>query len=93
MANPWTFLREAALKASKGRWCAVGSWIENEREDVRDICDCSFGGEDYSDEATADARYIELAQPRNVLTLIGERNRLARRVAALERELVKSARR
>lgn len=41
-------LYAAAEKATKGNWINVGAWVENERDDLKDICDCRpNGNEDY----------------------------------------------
>ncbi|WP_322086053.1 ead/Ea22-like family protein [Burkholderia sp. BCC1999] len=66
-------LQAAAEKATKGNWINVGAWVENERDDLKDICDCRpTGNEDY-DQALRDATYIALANPDTILRLLLER--------------------
>lgn len=65
-------LRKLAKAATKGNWIAVGYWVENERDDLKDICDCAPNGNEEGGSVVADAQYIAAAQPSTVLWLIEE---------------------
>ncbi|HDR9011045.1 TPA: ead/Ea22-like family protein [Burkholderia vietnamiensis] len=66
-------LQAAAEKATKGNWINVGAWVENERDDLKDICDCRPNGTEDYDQALRDATYIALANPDTILRLLLER--------------------
>ncbi|HGL6719961.1 DUF551 domain-containing protein [Burkholderia contaminans] len=69
-------LQAAAEKATKGNWINVGAWVENERDDLKDICDCRPNGNEDYDQALRDATYIALANPDTILRLLFERRTL-----------------
>ncbi|MGR8018919.1 ead/Ea22-like family protein [Burkholderia cenocepacia] len=67
-------LQAAAEKATKGSWINVGAWVENEHDDLKDICDCRPNGNDDYEQALRDAAYIALANPDTILRLLLERS-------------------
>ncbi len=67
-------LQAAAQKATKGSWINVGAWVENEDDDLKDICDCRPNGNEDYEQATLDAAYIALANPDTILRLLLERS-------------------
>ncbi|WP_175898245.1 ead/Ea22-like family protein [Burkholderia cepacia] len=66
-------LQAAAEKATKGNWINVGAWVENEHDDLKDICDCRPNGNEDYEQALHDAAYIALANPNVILRLLAER--------------------
>ncbi|AJY27769.1 ead/Ea22-like family protein [Burkholderia thailandensis 34] len=66
-------LQAAAEKATKGSWINVGAWVENEHDDLKDICDCRPNGNEDYEQALRDAAYIALANPDTILRLLRER--------------------
>ncbi|WP_321929412.1 ead/Ea22-like family protein [Burkholderia cenocepacia] len=67
-------LQAAAEKATKGSWLNVGAWVENENDDLKDICDCRPNGNEDYEQALRDAAYIALANPDTILRLLLERS-------------------
>ncbi|MGN8190598.1 ead/Ea22-like family protein [Burkholderia sp. 22088] len=67
-------LQAAAEKATKGSWINVGAWVENENDDLKDICDCRPNGNEDYEQALRDAAYIALASPDTILRLLLERS-------------------
>ncbi|MGS0982015.1 MULTISPECIES: ead/Ea22-like family protein [Burkholderia] len=65
-------LQAAAEKATKGNWINVGAWVENEDDDLKDICDCRPNGSEDYDQASRDAAFIALAHPDTILRLLSE---------------------
>ncbi|AXF21376.1 hypothetical protein CUJ89_13380 [Burkholderia pyrrocinia] len=65
-------LQAAAERATKGNWINVGAWVENERDDLKDICDCRPNGNEDDEQALLDAAYIALANPDTILRLLRE---------------------
>lgn len=65
-------LQAAAEKATKGSWINVGAWVENENDDLKDICDCRPNGNEDYEQALRDAAYIALANPDTILRLLHE---------------------
>ncbi|WP_175981388.1 ead/Ea22-like family protein [Burkholderia sp. BCC1630] len=63
-------LQTAAEKATKGSWINVGAWVENEHDDLKDICDCRPNGNEDYEQALRDAAYIALANPDTILRLL-----------------------
>lgn len=76
MADDLTPLYKLANQATKGRWIAVGTWVENERNDLPDIVCADFdddrGPDDSQAKRCADAEYIAAAQPEQIKNLIAE---------------------
>lgn len=76
------------MKFTKGKWIAVGAWVEHQKDNKADICSCNpedFGQEHYNrsyEEQCANAKLI--AQAPNMLKT------LKRLVAALESNLDQS---
>ncbi|MBR8202108.1 ead/Ea22-like family protein [Burkholderia vietnamiensis] len=66
-------LQAAAEKATKGNWINVGAWVENELDDLKDICDCRPNGNEDYEQALLDAAYIALANPDTILRLLLDR--------------------
>ncbi|WP_321846770.1 ead/Ea22-like family protein [Burkholderia cepacia] len=66
-------LQAAAEKATKGNWINVGAWVENEHDDLKDICDCRPNGNEDYEQALLDAAYIALANPDTILRLLRDR--------------------
>ncbi|WP_175739646.1 ead/Ea22-like family protein [Burkholderia ambifaria] len=66
-------LQAAAENATKGIWINVGAWVENEHDDLKDICDCRPNGNEDYEQARRDAAYIALANPDTILRLLLER--------------------
>ncbi|AOI94818.1 ead/Ea22-like family protein [Burkholderia sp. LA-2-3-30-S1-D2] len=66
-------LHAAAEKATKGNWINVGAWVENESDDLKDICHCRPNGNENYEQALLDAAYIALANPDTILRLLLER--------------------
>ncbi|RQT33456.1 ead/Ea22-like family protein [Burkholderia contaminans] len=73
ITNNYDALQAAAEKATKGNWINVGAWVENEHDDLKDICDCRPNGNEDYEQALLDATYIALANPDTVLRLLRER--------------------
>ncbi|WP_257835047.1 ead/Ea22-like family protein [Burkholderia glumae] len=65
-------LQAAAEKATKGTWINVGAWVENENDELKDICDCRPNGNEDYEQALLDAAYIALANPDTILRLLRE---------------------
>ncbi|RQR36334.1 MULTISPECIES: ead/Ea22-like family protein [unclassified Burkholderia] len=78
-------LQAAAEKATKGTWINVGAWVENGRDDLKDICDCRPNGNEDDEQALLDAAYIALANPDTILRLL--RNWRAAREVASQRHM------
>ena len=76
MKDDLSYLEACAKKATKGKWIAVGSWVENERDDMPDIVCTSHdhyrGPHDNFERRLADAEYIAAAQPEVIRQLIAE---------------------
>lgn len=80
MSDDYTYLYNLAKKATKGQWHAVGYHVENERDDLPDICrvDDVAGREnpdendDHDKQMCIDAEYIAAAQPKQILDMITE---------------------
>lgn len=77
-----TDLSNLAKAATQGGWIAVGTWVENTRNDLPDIVVQSAredrGPNDNEKRREADARYIAAANPSRVLELIAEIRELRR---------------
>ncbi|CAG9193304.1 hypothetical protein BGLA2_1080011 [Burkholderia gladioli] len=73
ITSDYDALQAAAEKATKGNWINVGAWVENERHDLKDICDCRPNGNEDYEQAVLDAAYIALANPNTILRLLFER--------------------
>ncbi|WP_186052767.1 ead/Ea22-like family protein [Burkholderia gladioli] len=73
ITSDYDALQAAAEKATKGNWINVGAWVENERDDLKDICDCRPNGNEDYEQAVLDAAYIALANPNTILRLLFER--------------------
>lgn len=74
ITSDYDALQAAAEKATKGNWINVGAWVENERDDLKDICDCRPNGNEDYEQAVLDAAYIALANPNTILRLLLERH-------------------
>ncbi|MGV0129538.1 ead/Ea22-like family protein [Burkholderia gladioli] len=72
ITSDYDALQAAAEKATKGNWINVGAWVENERDDLKDICDCRPNGSEDYEQAVLDAAYIALANPGTILRLLFE---------------------
>ena len=85
MKDYLTELLQHANKATKGNWVAVGLWVENEDDNLPDICEA--GSEDVPMEPhkydihCANAIYIAAAQPKVIKALIREIRALRKQVA------------
>ena len=85
MKDDLTELLQHANKATKGNWVAVGLWVENEDDNLVDICEA--GSEDVPmkrdkyDIHSANAAYIAAAQPKVIKALIREIRALRKQVA------------
>lgn len=66
--DDYTHLVRLARKATKGRWCAVGRQVENENDDLPDVCFVELG--ECREQDIANAEYIAAVQPRAVLAMI-----------------------
>ena len=77
-----TDLSNLAKAATQGGWIAVGTWVENTRNDLPDIVVQSAsedrGPNDNEKRRKADARFIAAANPSRVLELIAEIRELRR---------------
>lgn len=77
-----TDLSNLAKAATQGGWIAVGTWVENTRNDLPDIVVQSAredrGPNDNEKRREADARFIAAANPSRVLELIAEIRELRR---------------
>ena len=77
-----TDLSNLAKAATQGGWIAVGTWVENTRNDLPDIVVQSAsedrGPNDNEKRREADARFIAAANPCRVLELIAEIRELRR---------------
>ncbi|WP_175749779.1 ead/Ea22-like family protein [Burkholderia pyrrocinia] len=73
IASNYDALQAAAEKATKGNWINVGAWVENEHDDMKDICDCCPNGNEDYEQALLDAAFIALANPDTILQLLHER--------------------
>jgi len=77
-----TDLSKLARAATRGGWIAVGTWVENTRDDLPDIvvqpASEDRGPNDDEKRREADARFIAAANPSRVLELIAEIRELRR---------------
>jgi len=78
-----TYLSKLAEKATKGEWIAVGTWVENVRDDLPDIVTANHerGPNDSRSQMSADASYIAAANPQVVIGMIREIRALRRLLA------------
>lgn len=67
-----TFLYNAARKATKGNWIQVGAVVENDNDNLKDICDCRPHANENWKDAENDSAFIAAANPKVVLELIRE---------------------
>lgn len=84
MKDDLTVLLQHANKATKGDWHAVGFLVENEDDNLADICEA--GSEDAPMERnkydihSANAAYIAAAKPKVIKALIREIRALRKQV-------------
>ena len=76
MKDDLTYIENCARKATKGQWIAVGSWVENTKDNRPDIVctphDFDRGPRDSPKQRERDALYIAAAQPKAIMTLISQ---------------------
>lgn len=74
--DEFAHLEKCANNATKGRWVAVGTWVENENDSRPDIVRNppldSRGPKDSEKQRKDDAKYIAAAQPTVIKKLIAE---------------------
>lgn len=79
MSDEFTDIVRLAKKATRGKWIAVGFQVENERDDLPDICNTNLDHIGCSkSQMIADADYIAAAQPKVVIEMIKELRHLRR---------------
>ena len=85
MSDDLTELYKAAKAATKGNWVAVGRWVENDGDNLPDICSCDISFDLFDDQNDVlNAQYIAAAQPKVVLGLIEEIRLLRKYIEGLK---------
>lgn len=59
-----------AAGPTRGDWAAVGSWVENVSEPLKDICDCRPGDQGTFEQGKKDAAFIAACNPKTITTVL-----------------------